>query len=155
MRWALCIVATLVGCAQVHPSPAKARWDSNLLRNGDAEEGIAPWDLSPHAWTRGLAPGLSTAPAPDDVTPLPPPKAKAGQALELNLPSEWNVVIISQEIRGASTSCRLEGFLRVSSDFEGSVQAVLAENAGLAIISFAKRAGYNNAPSVFIPFYRG
>ena len=61
MRWALCILA-LAGCAQVplSPSPTEARWGSNLLRNGDAEEGIAPWELSPHAWTRGLAPRLST-----------------------------------------------------------------------------------------------
>jgi hypothetical protein len=69
------------------------------------------------------------------------------------------VVRVLQEIpEGATRSTyRLEGFVRVSNDFEGSIQAILSAKAGLSIYANTKRAWFNvNRPeSVFVHYVQG
>lgn len=153
----------LLGCAPM-PSPERptsaveVRLGANLLRNGDIESGpdgrCEPWDFSPHAWTRGVPPTLSSRPAPPDV----PRKPEEGRVLEVDLPGPWNVVRVLQEVQGVvpSSVYRCDGLLRVSDDFEGSVQAILSSNAGLSVYGYARRAWFNvdRAGAVFLPYHK-
>lgn len=156
---------TLTGCAR---SPHAARPSEttgpgpNLIRNGVLEAGekdLTPWSLTLHSYSRHSPPTMSVVLAPEDEdreSKPGPKKPEGGHALEINLPGPWNVVRILQEIpEGAARSPhRLEGFVRVSKEFEGSIQAILSANAGISIPAFAKRAWFNvdGAESVFVPF---
>lgn len=160
--------ADLASCAQAPSAPPPhipSGPGPNLVRNGDVEADetkAAPWGLSPHAYAQNSLPTLSVAAAPSDKhreSRVGPRKPEGGRALQVHLPGPWNVVRVLQEIpEGATRSTyRLEGFVRVSNDFEGSIQAILSAKAGLSIYANTKRAWFNvNRPeSVFVHYVQG
>lgn len=157
------LLATLTSCAQTpsvshQPAPSAAPQAQvssvpgpNLVRNGaieDNEKEAAPWSLTLHSHSQNLLPIMSVAPAPADKHReywIGPKKPEGGRALEISLPGPWNVVRVLQEIpEGATRSTyQLEGFVRVSKEFEGSIQAIVSAKAGLSIYANTKRAWFN------------
>lgn len=155
------VLLTALACSSSPRSDLPREPGPNVLRNGDAEskDGAAHWALSLHFHSRSAPPVLSIVPAPADADggARPDQKAQGGQALQISFPGPgWNVVRLLQEVpvEPSPSTYRFEGFVRVSNDFEGSIQAILSEKAGLSIASFAKRAWFNvhRPESVFLQF---
>jgi hypothetical protein len=159
-------VGLLVGIAACAPTRAfheatessSRPLGSNLLLNGDAEGGAnlgpAPWTLVPRFWARDSEPSLTTVPASEEEDHTSTSRlVRAGRALEVHLRGRWSVERVIQEFRGQASSYRLEGLIRVSDGFEGSVQATLASTSTLAISPSTQRAWLNSdrPVSVFLP----